>query len=54
MADFDALEPVDDGEILYRPSVQYENRKSRQAIEWRFLLAHRLCLRVEGPAHSPM
>ncbi len=35
------------------PSLRYENRKSRQAVEWRFLLAHRLCLRVEGPFHSP-
>lgn len=34
-------------------SLRYENRKSRQAVEWRFLLAHRLCLRVEGPFHSP-
>jgi hypothetical protein len=34
-------------------SLRYENRKSRQAMEWRFLLAHRLCLRVEGPFQSP-
>jgi hypothetical protein len=30
-------------------NLTYENRKSRQAVEWRFLLAERLCLRVEGP-----
>ena len=64
MADFDTVEPIDDGEILYRripvstgwyqPDKQpplepeafrptrSENRKSRQAVEWRFLLAHRL------------
>ena len=35
------------------PSLRYENRKSRQAVEWRSLLAYRLCLRVEGPFHSP-
>ena len=33
-------------------SLRYDNRKSKQAIEWRFLLAHRLCLRVEGPFQS--
>jgi hypothetical protein len=33
-------------------NLRYETRKSRQAIEWRFLLAHRLCLRVEGPFRS--
>ncbi len=36
------------------PSLRYDDRKFRQAIEWRFLLAPRLCLRVEGPFHSPM
>ena len=30
-------------------NLTYENRRSRQAVEWRFLLAERLCLRVEGP-----
>jgi hypothetical protein len=34
-------------------SLRYDNRKSRLAIQWRFLLAHRLCLRVEGPFQSP-
>ena len=33
--------------------LRYENRKSKQAIEWRFRLAHQLCLRVEGPFRSP-
>jgi hypothetical protein len=33
-------------------SLRHENRKSKQAIEWRFELAHQLCLRVEGPFRS--
>jgi hypothetical protein len=34
------------GEI---PGLTYDNRKSDQALEWKVLLAHQLCLRVEGP-----
>jgi hypothetical protein len=34
-------------------SLRYDNRKSRQALEWQFQLAHQLCLRVEGPFQSP-
>ena len=30
-------------------SLRYDDRKSKQSIEWRFQLAHRLCVRVEGP-----
>jgi hypothetical protein len=30
-------------------NLKYENRKSKQAIQWRFQMAHELCLRVEGP-----
>ena len=34
-------------------SLTHDSRRSRQAIEWRYFLAHRLCLRVEGPFHTP-
>ena len=35
------------------PGASYERKdESKQAIEWRFLLAQRLCLRVEGPFTS--
>ena len=34
-------------------NLTYGSRKSRQATEWRFLLAERLCLRVEGPFCTP-
>jgi hypothetical protein len=34
-------------------SLTYDNRKSKQAIEWRTLLAERLCLQIEGPFSTP-
>lgn len=34
-------------------NLRFENRKSKQAIEWRFQLANQLCLRVEGPFDTP-
>ncbi len=34
------------------PDLNYENRKSKQAIEWRTLLAEKLCLQIEGPFSS--
>ena len=33
-------------------SLRHDNRKSKQVIEWRFQLAHRLCLRIQGPFRS--
>lgn len=34
------------------PELTYENRKSKQAIEWRTLLAEKLFLQIEGPFSS--
>lgn len=34
-------------------SLTYSNRKSKQAIEWRALLAEQLCLRTGGPFTTP-
>jgi hypothetical protein len=31
------------------PDMTYESRHSNQVIEWKTVLAHQLCLRVEGP-----
>ncbi len=31
------------------PTLTYDNRKSKQTIEWRALLAEQLCLRIDGP-----
>lgn len=34
------------------PGLTYENRKSDRPIEWKSLLALKLCIKVEGPFHS--
>lgn len=34
-------------------SLTYDNRQSKQAIEWRTTLAEQLCLRIEGPFSTP-
>jgi hypothetical protein len=34
-------------------SLTYDNRKSKQAIEWRTLLAEQLCLEIQGPFVTP-
>jgi hypothetical protein len=34
-------------------SLTYDGRKSKQAIQWRTLLAEQLCLRVEGTFFTP-
>jgi hypothetical protein len=34
-------------------NLTYENRRSKQAVEWQFQLANPLCLGIQGPFHSP-
>jgi hypothetical protein len=54
MTELPGSEPIlDDPSHAEITSLTYENRKSKQAIEWRTLLTDQLCLRVEGPFATP-
>jgi len=44
---------LDDPSHAEITSLTYDNRKSKEAIQWRATLAEQLCLRVEGPFATP-